>query len=259
MLQLISKLAGVFKMGRWLLSGKRKYLLAIVLFLFGGTIASKTTEAGANWWDTALMQGLELMGDSKQEILIDRVTAAQATQEEAAEAFTDALEEFKGLTGFDGGELDLAYERLKAAYERSKSAADDVRSRNRKVERAANRLLDEWRSELDDYSDQARKRASADSLRATEKRCDELLAALRAAERRIEPVEQNLKEQVLFLKHSLNSQAIASLDEELVRVETDVELLLADMQASVREAKELIDSLGATQTVPPDEAPEEPE
>ena len=52
------------------------------------------------------------------------------------------------------------------------------------------------------------------------------------------------RDQVLFLKHNLNAQAIASLKNELSSIETDVGALINDMQKSINEANTFINALG---------------
>ena len=49
---------------------------------------------------------------------------------------------------------------------------------------------------------------------------------------------------MLFLKHNLNAQAIASLQSELATIEDDVASLIRDMEASIAEANEFIESMG---------------
>jgi hypothetical protein len=69
------------------------------------------------------------------------------------------------------------------------------------------------------------------------------MKAMRRAEARIEPVLTPLRDQVLYLKHNLNAQAIASLQSELGRVEGDVSSLIREMEAAIREADAFIVSL----------------
>ena len=52
-----------------------------------------------------------------------------------------------------------------------------------------------------------------------------------------------LRDQVLFIKHNLNAQAIASLHGELAKIETDVASLIEDMEASIAEANKFIDAM----------------
>ena len=59
----------------------------------------------------------------------------------------------------------------------------------------------------------------------------------------MDPVLAKLKDQVLFLKHNLNAQAIASLKSELVTVEGNIQSLIKDLNASIQEADSFIDSM----------------
>ena len=63
---------------------------------------------------------------------------------------------------------------------------------------------------------------------------------MQRAEARIDPVLAAFRDQVLFLKHNLNAQAIASLETELVSVRTDVSSLLKAMEVSIAEANDFI-------------------
>ena len=52
---------------------------------------------------------MEKVGIHKRDIMVDRVEAAKAMQEEAQEPFKSALEEMIALINFDGGELEEQY------------------------------------------------------------------------------------------------------------------------------------------------------
>jgi hypothetical protein len=66
---------------------------------------------------------------------------------------------------------------------------------------------------------------------------------MKRAERKIDPVLNAFRDQVLYLKHNLNAQAIASLQSELVSIESDVARLIKEMDASIREANSFIASM----------------
>ena len=66
---------------------------------------------------------------------------------------------------------------------------------------------------------------------------------MRSAEKSVYPVLTTLKDQVLYLKHNLNAQAIASLKGELRSIDADVNRLVAQMQRSIDEANDFINRL----------------
>lgn len=182
----------------------------------------------------------EKFGIHKREILVDRVEDARDSQEEAKEEFASALEEFSAVLNFQGGTLEKKYKQLQATLDDSEERADDVRKRIDKVEVVAEALFDEWENELALYSNDSLRRSSATKLRETRRHYQRLMAAMRRAEAKIEPVLRPLRDQVLYLKHNLNAQAIASLQSELGRVEGDVSTLLLEMEAAIREADAFI-------------------
>ena len=187
----------------------------------------------------------EKLGYAKREQLVDQVQDARDEQEEAREQFATTLEEFKALTGYDGGDLEKTYNRLKRELERSEDAAGDVSGRIRGIERVADALFDEWEDELGQYESASLRRASEDQLEDTRGRYGQLINAMKDAESRMGPVLSAFNDQVLFLKHNLNARAIASLDRTVLELEGEVDRLIEEMNASIAEANAFIESMNA--------------
>lgn len=189
---------------------------------------------------------MERFGVEKRDILVDRVQDARDEQEDAKEQFKSALDRFTEVINFDGGDLEAKYRKLDSEYERSKSEAQAVRDRIDAVEDVAAALFREWEAELNEYSNASLRRSSEQKLQSTRIQYDRLIAAMHRAEARMDPVLEALQDQVLFLKHNLNARAIASLEDELVSVETDVGRLIREMEASIAEADQFIQSMGSS-------------
>ena len=194
---------------------------------------------------TAYYQTMEKFGVHKRDILIDRVEESRQTQQETKEQFADALEQFQAVVHTPGGELQEKYDRLKAVLDDSEAHASQVRERIDAVEDVADALFTEWEGELKQYTNPSLRDASRRKLVATRGRYKRLLAAMRRAEAKIDPVLSVFRDQVLFLKHNLNAQAIASLRTELGNIETDVAKLIREMESSITEADSFIKALHA--------------
>ncbi len=192
---------------------------------------------------TAYYNAMEQFGVHKRDLLVQRVEAARDNQEEAKEQFKSALERFSSVVNFDGGELQQKYDQLSAELEKSESNAEDVRDSIESVEDVSQALFAEWETELNSYSDQKMRRISERKLKETQQQYTKLIAAMKRAEQKIEPVLTIFRDQVMFLKHNLNAQAIASLQGELVKVETNVDSLIKEMEASIQEADNFIGSM----------------
>ncbi|MBL4590936.1 MAG: DUF2959 domain-containing protein [Phycisphaerales bacterium] len=188
----------------------------------------------------------EKLGTPKRDQLVDRVDETRVAQESAKEQFATTLEELKALSDFDGGDLEKSYNTLKEQLDRSNSRADKVRSKIRNVDRVASALFREWEAEITEYSTDSLRRASQQQLDDTRERYSDVINAMRRAETKMNPVLAAFNDQVLFLKHNLNSRAIASLDSTLIELETEIAELIAEMEASIDEANAFIDDMSGS-------------
>jgi ElaB/YqjD/DUF883 family membrane-anchored ribosome-binding protein len=142
-----------------------------------------------------------------------------------------------------GGDLETKYKQLNAEYERCQSGAQRVSNRIESVEDVAEALFEEWEAELAQYTSSDLRAASERQLDDTRDRYRQLIGAMKRAESKMQPVLAAFHDRVLFLKHNLNAQAIASLQGEVVSLEQDVAQLISDMEASIAEANAFIDSM----------------
>lgn len=193
---------------------------------------------------TAYYGAMEKVGIHKREILVDRVKEARDSQADAKEEFKDALEQFSAVVNFDGGNLEKKYKKLSSAFERSEEEAQEVRDRIDKIESVANALFREWRGELKEYTNKDLRDSSKRQYEATRDRYEVMIDTMRDAALRMNPVLDAFRDQVLFLKHNLNSRAIASIENEAQEIEKDVARLIKEMEASIAEADAFIRDVG---------------
>ena len=186
---------------------------------------------------------MEALGHPKRDLLVDRVEDARDAQQDAKEQFQSALEKFSAVMNFSGGKLEETYKELKTELERSESKAKAVRKNIGDVEDVSNALFEEWESELSQYTNDNLRRASKQKLEQTRQQYSQLIEVMKRAESKIDPVLLSFRDHVLFLKHNLNAQAIASLHDELASVEADIALLIKEMEASITEADAFIKAM----------------
>jgi len=187
----------------------------------------------------------EKLGKEKRELLVDQVKAARGTQKETAEEFKDALTRLQEAYGKRGTELERAYDKVKSRHDSAARLADELKERSGKVARIANDLFAEWEQEINAFDDAEMKRKSRENLRQTRERYGAMAAALDRSQARIQPVLTKLKDHVVFLKHSLNAQAVGGLDTERQEIEKGIAALLQQMNESIREADAFLQSMDA--------------
>lgn len=189
---------------------------------------------------------MEKIGYHKRDLMVSDVEKARDAQQEAKEQFKSALDRFTKTLNIEGGELQEKYDVLNAEYEKSEAKAQAVRDRIASVEDVSEALFDEWEAELKEYSSAALRKNSQKQLTQTRTQYAQLIKAMKRAETKMDPVLAKFKDQVLFLKHNLNAQAIASLKSELVSVEGNIASLIKEMEASIKEADSFIASMEKT-------------
>lgn len=191
---------------------------------------------------------MEKIGYHKRDLMVSDVEKARDAQQEAKEQFKSALDRFTKTLNIEGGELQDKYDVLNAEYEKSEAKAQAVRDRIASVEDVSEALFDEWEAELKEYSSAALRKNSQKQLTQTRTQYAQLIKAMKRAETKMDPVLAKFKDQVLFLKHNLNAQAIASLKSELVSVEGNIASLIKEMEASIKEADSFIASMEKEKT-----------
>jgi hypothetical protein len=185
----------------------------------------------------------ESLGKEKRHLLKDEVEKAKSEQEKASEQFKDVLTRMKEMYGFQGGELEEFYTKLKADYEECEDRADAVRTRTDNVEQIAGDLFKEWEKEINEISSPNLRAKSSASLKLTKEKYAKLSKTMKKAESSMDPVLRRLKDYVLFLKHNLNAQAMGALKREVGDIEAEVKRLIGDMDRSIKEAEVFMNTL----------------
>lgn len=191
----------------------------------------------------AYYAAMEKIGKEKRDILASRIEEGKKDQERAKQQFATTLEAFQALTGFSGGNLEKTYKKLNGELESAEKRAKDVRDQIKSIEQVSKDLFQEWETEIEGMSNARYKAQSRTMLRDTQKRYGVLIGKMNDSARRMEPVLQAFRDQVVFLKHNLNSRAISSLKETGAKLDVEVSGLVKDLEASIQEADAFIASL----------------
>ncbi len=208
---------------------KRLMIICSALFLFACQSAYYST--------------MEKFGIEKRDILVDRVEEAKESQEAAQQQFSSALDQLIQLTNYDGGEIQDVYENLKEQFEESKDSAQRVSMRIDKVETVADDLFEEWDEELEQYSNKKLRRDVQVKFKDTQRRYKSLLKIMRKAESKMAPVLTAMQDNVLYLKHNLNANAISGLQGEFRNIKQDIDQLIKEMNTAIEQSNAFITSM----------------
>ena len=183
---------------------------------------------------------MEKVGIHKRDILVDRVEDARDAQTDAQEQFKSALEQFRSVVHVPTSDLSEAYDRLNAEFEDSKNAAERVSDRIDGIESVADALFKEWQEELALYKRADLRAQSQKQLTATKSQYNKMLASMHRAEKSMTPILETFQDNVLFLKHNLNAQAISSLRSEFSSLKGEIDVLIQNMNAAIESSNQFI-------------------
>jgi hypothetical protein len=185
----------------------------------------------------------EQFGVQKRHLLKDAVEDIQDNQKEAGEQFTDALTRLRQMYQVDGGKLEATYDKMKGDYDRCAATAQAIHKRIGDLDTVAADLFKEWEQEITTITSPKLQMDSRRKLAQTQQRFRALRGTLGESSTRMDGVLTKFNDQVLYLKHNLNAQAIGQLKGEADDIEQEIQTLIKEMSASISEADAFIQTL----------------
>lgn len=182
----------------------------------------------------------ESLGQHKRDLVVLRVEEASESLLETKAYFLDALECFKSFVNVGQNDLDAQYHRLKAQFDFCDAHSQRIVEKINAIEEVSEALFSEWEAELKQYSSRSLRAQSRQQLKQSRRDYQQLLKTMHKAQKKIDPVLGAFRDQVLFLKHNLNANAIAALEKEFSDVTMDISQLIQAMEISIAEANQFV-------------------
>jgi hypothetical protein len=199
---------------------------------------------------TFIYSARESIGEHKRDIVVAHVEQACVGLRETKNEFEDALERFKTLVCVNETPLDHKYNLLNRQYQFCCAKSDSVSNRIRTIEQVSDALFKEWESELNEYTNRNLRAHSKQQLKVARQNYARLIKSMHRAEAKIQPVLAAFKDQVLYLKHNLNAQAIAALRHEFIEIGIDISQLINAMEQTIAEASQFVAALTDQKALP---------
>lgn len=192
----------------------------------------------------------ESIGEHKREIVVHQVGQACKSLQDTKEEFEDTLERFKHLITVNESTLEHRYHLLNRQYQFCCSRSEAVSNRIKAIQEVSDALFAEWENELGQYSNRTLRNSSKQQLKAAKQNYARLIKAMQKAESKMQPVLAAFKDQVLYLKHNLNSRAIAALQHEFIEMSVDISQLIFAMEQTIEEANQFFSTLVEQKALP---------
>jgi len=152
----------------------------------------------------------ESFGQHKRDLVVVRVEDASDSLQETKIQFLDALQRFKSVVNVESGSLEDKYRLLKQQFDFCAMRSEVVSNKIQAIEEVSEALFKEWEAELKEYTNRSLRAQSRQQLKLSKQHYMRLIKAMHKAEQKIQPVLGAFRDQVLFLKHNLNANALTS-------------------------------------------------
>ena len=192
----------------------------------------------------------ESFGQHKRDLVVVRVEEASDSLQVTKVQFLDALERFKSVVHVESGTLEDKYKLLKQQFDFCAMRSEIVANKVRAIEEVSDALFQEWEAELKEYTNRSLRAQSRQQLKLSRQHYMRLIKAMHKAEQKIQPVLGAFRDQVLFLKHNLNANAIAALQQEFSEISLDITQLIQAMEKSISEANHFVHVLVEQKNLP---------
>ncbi|NOQ65419.1 MAG: DUF2959 family protein [Methyloprofundus sp.] len=192
----------------------------------------------------------ESLGQHKRDLVVMRVEEASDSLQETKVQFSDALERFKSVVQVQEGTLEDKYKLLKQQFDFCSMRSEHVANRIVAIEEVSEALFKEWEAELKEYTNRSLRAQSRQQLKLSKQHYARLIKAMHKAEQKIQPVLGAFRDQVLFLKHNLNANAITALQQEFAEIALDISQLILAMEKSISEANHFVHVLVEQRDLP---------
>lgn len=200
----------------------KKITLGAISLLF---LCSCTTVYYKSW---------ELLGREKRDLLSSNIESLKGDQEDAKEEFSDVLERMRLEYVGEKQSLAETYSDLKSDYDDIKDEVDDVTSRLNRVDALAKALFKEWLVEANEFDSTEYRRKSLAKRGQTMRSFNKYMKSTRKIEAGMNQSLKALQDEVIFLKHNLNSQIVSQFNVKLANIEKDMEKIIVKIEKSIQ-------------------------
>jgi len=185
----------------------------------------------------------EAFGQHKRDLLRSNVIKGRDQQVAVQEELRDALEVLRTEYGHNDTKLSVRYDKVQAAYDDASSEAESLNKRIKKMNSIAEDLFEEWQGEADGMGNARLKSLSLSKLSDMKRRYGKLRSSLSDSQNKMMPVLKEFEDHVLYMKHSLNSEALGTLANEARNIEADIQKLVSRMDGAIQDTDSFLKTL----------------
>jgi hypothetical protein len=187
--------------------------------------------------------GTQNEGHERADEHIEKIERASEEMKDVRKHLNEAFEAYHKTLREGTDERRSSYKDLVKALERCEEETKELRKRHREMDEQAEEYFKKWKNSVKDIKNADLERRSEERLEATRRRYREVSMRWKTMGEDYEPVLAELRDQVVYLGHDLNEDAVLSLKEDAAELEELARALFRSMEGFGSTADEYIGGL----------------
>ncbi len=197
------------------------------------------------WLLAAACAGTSERSESVEQVdeLLTRIERVQAETAVAKDSVHAALSELCTLVspGFKG-DAATEFAKFLAASEASEDQAETLRDITEPMQDAADELFQRWTKDMEAFGNSRMRQRSQTRLDETRTRFQSIIGATQAAQIALDAFHDDMRDHALFLRHDLNSAAVASIRTDVRALNEQIQGLDTRFDATTAAARAYVES-----------------
>lgn len=197
------------------------------------------------WLLAAACAGTSERSESVEQVdeLLTRIERVQAETAVAKEAAHTALTELCTLVSPNfKGDAATAFAKFLTAAEASEEQGETLRDATEPMQDAAAEVFQRWTKDMESFGNSRMRQRSQTRLDETRTRFQSIVGASQAAQIALDAFHDDMRDHALFLRHDLNSTAVASLRGDVRELNDQVKGLDTRFDATTAAARAYVEA-----------------
>ena len=190
---------------------------------------------------TTVVKAMDTIGFEKREMLKDRLQEARDAQVAAKQQLQSALYTLRRMDTVAPTEMADLHDDLESEVNKTEDEIDDLNDNIQSVESVAQVMFEDWQEDLAKYEDQQLRQKSQEELRQTQQNYNAMIAQLKSTHEKLVSLVPALKDQVLYVEHSINAGVKPQESEKLDDVREQVSSLIEELEGSIDRTQRFIE------------------
>ena len=182
----------------------------------------------------------DTLGMASKDTLVNSVLDARDTLKSAKDQYVVTMDRFASVPNFKDSELEGKYTQLKYELGQTQSAVRAFKPAVSNVENVGDSFFNKWSAELKNYNSDTLRSQSQQKWTQTHQKYLQLLNSLGKARDSMDTMLAHYDDQLLYVKHNLNSPTMSGMYNEAAALENKTKNMMTVVNTTLSDCDKFI-------------------